>query len=157
MFGSKWLAKRFGGGAMESDPESWTWKTYLQGGLGAAAAAYVMQMIKPGSGQRVLEGGLNLMVYEILQNELIAGNEWATGQFGAEDDEMYSYEPGDVEEDETGKSYLLGEDYQWKPLPEMSVQGMGSVLEPVGPLGQLEPVGPLGADDVYRKALLGTN
>jgi hypothetical protein len=151
MFGSKWLAKRFGGGASETDPESWGWRQYLQGGLGAVAAAFVANMIKPGCGQKVLEGGVNLMVYEMLQNELIAGSEWAAGQFGEEDD-YYGYLPGDVEEDETGRSYLLGQDSQWQELPEGSYSGS---LQPVGPLGVLEPVGPLGDADPYREALLG--
>jgi len=157
MFGAKFLAKKFGGGALEADPESWTWKQYLQGGLGAAAAGFLAQMIKPGSGQRVLEGGLNLIVYEMIQNELITGSEWATEQFGEDEgEEDYSYQPGDVESDETGKTYLLGEDYAWRELPEADVSGMGR-LEPVGPLGRLEPVGPLGGTtDVYRSALLDT-
>lgn len=148
MFASKWLAKRFGGGASETAPESWGWKEYLQGGLGAVAAGFVAQMVKPGTGQKVLEGGLNLMIYEMIQNELIAGSAWATGQFGADET---SYLPGDVEQDETGRNYLLGEDYQWRALPETT---MGETLQPVGPLGEtLEPVGPLGADP-YARALL---
>jgi len=157
MFGSKWLAKRFGGGASETDPTSWTWKNYLQGGLGAVAVGFLAQMVKPGSGQKVMEGGINLMIYEMIQNELISQNEWATGQFG-EEEEDYGYMPGDVEQDESGREFLLGEDYQWRELPEAQMQGLGQ-LEPVGPLGQLEPVGPLGgfgSEDLYRKALLDT-
>lgn len=163
MFASKWLAKRFGGGASEIDPASWSYKEYLKGGLGAVAAAFLAQMAKPGSGKKVLAGGVNLMIYEMIQNELIAGNEWATGQFGVDsyyEGEDAGYQPGDVEQDETGQSYLLGEDLQWRALPEEGMQGalepVGPLgqLEPVGPLGQLEPVGPLGASDPYRRALL---
>lgn len=162
MFGAKFLAKKFGGGALETDPESWGWKEYLQGALGATATAFLAQTLKPGSGQKVLEGGLTLMAYEMVQNELIAGSEWASGQFGfnaygelggfGEDDDA-SYLPGDVETDDSGKPYLLGQDYQWRELPE---EGVSGTLQPVGPLGTLEPVGPLGGDDNYRKALLDT-
>jgi hypothetical protein len=162
MFGSKWMAKRFGGGASETDPESWNYRSYLQGGLGAVASAFAMQMIKPGSGQKVLEGGMNLMLYEMIQNELIQPNAWAQGQFG---DMGYGemgdggYEPGDVEQDEYGRTYLLGDNGQWRELPEDvggALQPVGPLgqLEPVGPLGQLEPVGPLGASDPYARALL---
>lgn len=152
MFASKYLAKRFGGGADETDPESWSWRSYLQGGIGAVVAGFVAQMAKKGSGQRVLEGGLNLMVYEMIQNELIAPNEWASGQFGY-DGEEGGYLPGDVEQDESGNSYLLGEDYEWRALPEEPMEG---VLEPIGPLGQLAPVGPLGKDEGdYQAAILG--
>jgi hypothetical protein len=174
MFASKWMAKRFGGGASELDPDSWGYQEYIKGALGAVAAGFVSQMVKPGSGQRVLEGGLNLMCYEMIQNEFIAPSEWAAGQFGAEEDEGIhpdymgmgedpGYLPGDVEEDEQGTTYMLGDDYEWRQLPETGMEGMGVLepvgplgqLEPVGPLGQLEPVGPLGDDDEYRKAILG--
>ena len=149
MLGSKWVAKRFGGGASQTDPESWTWRSYLQMGLGAVATAYVVNLARRGSGQKVLEGGLALMVYELVQNELVAGSEWASAQFGADD---YSYMPGDVETTPDGRTAMLGDDYQWRALPEANVS---SSLEPVGPLGQLEPVGPLGTTDPYRSAILG--
>lgn len=157
MLGSKWISKRFGGGASEMDPESWTWRSYLQGAAGAVATAYIVNMFKRGSGQKVLEGGLSLLVYELIQNEFVAGSEWATEQFGlqgfgADDEDAYSYFPGDVETTPDGKTALLGQDYQWRELPEGDY---GGSLEPVGPLGQLEPVGPLGSDDPYRNAILG--
>lgn len=155
MFGAKWVAKRFGSTANESDPSSWNARSYIQGGLGAVAVGFAAQMIKPGWGQKVLEGGLNIMFYEMIQNELVAPSEWWTNQLGGEGyyegaDEG-GYEPGDVEQDDTGASYLLGEDLQWRALPSESMSG---VLEPVGPLGSvLQPVGPLGGD-AYAKALL---
>jgi hypothetical protein len=154
MFSAKWAAKRFGAGASETDPDSWTWRSYLQGSIGAVAAGFLGNAIKPGIGQKILEGGINLMVYEILQNELIVGSPWAVEQFGEQDE--YSYVPGDVETDESGRPYLLGQDRVWHALPEANTAGYGQ-LEPVGPLGQLEPVGPLGetqTEDLYRKALL---
>lgn len=167
MFGAKWLAKRFGGGASETDPASWGARSYIQGGLGAVAIGFAAQMIKPGWGQKVLEGGLNIMFYEMIQNELIAPNEWAAAQFGQNGyyEGDYGYEPGDVEQDETGRSYMLGEDLDWRELPSGEMTGelepvgpLGELglLEPVGPLGQLEPVGPLGAADPYARALLDT-
>lgn len=162
MFATKWLAKRFGPDATEIDPESWNWSSYLKGGLGAVIAGFLAQTIKPGSGQKVLAGGFNLVVYKLIQNELIAGNDWASGQFGQGDyipDEyaaMEGYMPGDVEQDETGRSYLLGDDRQWHELPESSgYQGVGG-LQRVGPLGALQsltPPGPLGEDPVAAALL----
>ena len=178
MFATKWLAKRFGPDASEIDPGTWDWSSYLKGGIGAVAAGFFMQMIKPGSGQRVMAGGLNLMAYKLIQNELIAGNPGWAAQFGADEDEddyvpteymggydgyggQDTYLPGDVETNSAGQPFLLGEDGQWHALPE---ETMGDLLEPVGPLGQLEPVGPLGQlepvgplgniDAAYRKSLL---
>jgi hypothetical protein len=183
MFGAKWIAKRFGPDADETDPDSWNWSSYLKGGLGAVVAAFLAQMVKKGAGQKVLAGGLNLMFYKLIQNELIAPNAWAAGQFGIEQeaddpympdeytdidglggvewedldgmgaawDELDGYEPGDVDDDEYGNSYMLGEDENWQALPEVS--GMGDVMEPVGPLGDvLTPPGPLG--DPVAAALL---
>lgn len=157
MFASKWAAKRFGeGGAIETDNESWGWANYLKGAVGGVAAAFLMQNFRPGSGQKVLEGALSLMAYQIVQRELIPQSEWATNQFGAETVDAQTYEPGDVDTDAQGTAYMLGEDYQWHALPETT---MGEQLQPVGPLGlgeDLQPVGPLGSvDDKYRQALLG--
>lgn len=156
MFASKWLAKRFGAKALESDPSSWGAREYIQGGIGSVAAGYICNMIKPGTGHMVMLGGLNLMIYEMIQNELIAPNAWASGQFGA-DDEMPTYTPGEIEYDNRGVPHMLGQDYQWRELPSQTSQlqqvGPLGALEPVGPLGALEPVGPLGAD-AYARALL---
>lgn len=156
MFATKWLAKRFGPDATELDPDSWNWSSYLKGGLGAVIAGFLAQMIKPGMGQKVMAGGLNLMVYKMIQNELIADSPWASAGFGAQEEMESGYLPGDVETDARGIPHLLGDDYKWRQLP---ADAMGDVLEPVGPLGQenLVPVGPLGEtlDDQYRQALLG--
>lgn len=155
MFGTKWAAKRFNGG-VHTDPESWQWDDYLKGAAGAVATAAVSNMVKRGSGQKVLEGGINLLMYYIIQNELIAKSTWATEQFGQDEyvpDEYMgqaSYAPGDVEYNSAGQPYLMGEDGQWQALPET----YGDELRPVDALGQLEPVGPLGnVDAAYRKLL----
>ena len=147
MFAAKFAAKRFGDfGATEIDPESWNWASYLKGGLGAFVAALGAQALKPAWGQKVLEGGINLMAYKVIENELIAGNETAERWLGQ----------GPVYEDEGG-AYMIGQDGSAYPvderhrLPEVA----GAALEPVGSLGRLEPVGPLGAtDDPFAKAFL---
>ena len=157
MFATKWLAKRFGPDATEIDPESWNWSSYLKGGLGAVLAGFIAQMVKPGMGQKVMAGGLNLMFYKMIQNELVADSTWASEQFGAQEDPDYL--PGDVETGTDGREYFLGQDYQWHQLPDDT--SMSGPLEPVGPLGAyepLQPVGPLGdadLDQAYREALLG--
>lgn len=160
MFAAKWAAKRFGDPASETDPGSWNYASYLKGALGAAAAGFMANALKRGSGQKVLEGGMSLMLYKLVQNELIAGSSFWSGQFGA--DERV---PGVVEYNSEGEPFLLGEDYQWYPmdgeeddyrmLPDAGMYGE-SLVEP-GPLGDAmtEP-GPLGfgadVDDLYRKA-----
>jgi len=142
MFAAKWAAKRFGEAASETDPNSWNYASYLKGSGGAAAAAIIANMVKPGSGQRVLEGGMSLMLYKLVQNELIAPSEFWGGQFGQ------SREPGVIETNSEGEPYILGEDYEWYPLTENSRMqgGYGDSLVTPGPLGDsLVTPGPLGA------------
>lgn len=161
MFAAKWAAKRFGGdenAATETDPESWNYASYLKGGIGAAVGAILANMVRPGMGQKVLEGGVNLMLFKLVENELIPKSEWATTQFG-EDEEQGQEEP--LIFDEAGTPYMLGEE-GYIPVDErhrLPEEVMGSTLEPVGPLGfgsTLEPVGPLG-EDPWADAYLGAD
>jgi hypothetical protein len=159
MFAAKWAAKRFGDSALETDPNSWNYASYLKGAAGAAVAGFLANMVKRGSGQRVLEGGMSLMLYKLVQNELIPNSPFWSGQLGGAGDRV----PGVIEENEAGESYILGDDYQWYPLEgaddyRMMPEGMyGDALVEPGPLGDalVEP-GPLGStshlDDLYRKS-----
>jgi hypothetical protein len=165
MFAAKWAAKRFGQAASETDPGSWNYASYLKGAGGAAVAGFLANMVKPGMGQKVLEGGMSLMLYKLVQNELIAGNEFWTGQLGQ------AREPGVIEENSAGEPYILGEDYIWRPLegaddyrmkPEL--YGYGEALVSPGPLGMGEalvspgPLGYAGAEDnldaIYAQSFL---
>jgi len=156
MFVTKWAAKRGSPDALEADPSTWNGMTYLKGGLGATAAGYVANMVRPGSGQKVLEGGLMLLLYKAVQNHLIPKNDFLMGQFGQANS---TYTPGDVEVNESGEPFILGQDGQtWVPLdeggamPELMGFGqdedremMGDVLETPGRLGDvLETPGRLG-------------
>ena len=160
MFAAKWLAKRGEPAAAEFDPESWSGMSYLKGAVGASAAAFAANAVKPGSGQRVLEGGLALMLYKIIQIELIPKSETASNWFGQ--DETPGYQPGDVETNEANEPYILGENGQWIPLDESAraLPEYGDVLETPGRLGYgdvLETPGRLGFGqqtiDAYRKSL----
>lgn len=155
MFAAKWAAKRFGSEASETDPESWTWASYLKGAAGAFVAGFLAQNLRAGWGQKVLEGGMSLMAYKLIENELIPKSEWAQAQFG--EDETYFPEEY-VQTDDQGTPYLLGQNGQWMPvderhrLPEYGV--MGDELQPVGRLGdELQPVGRLG--DAWQSAYFG--
>lgn len=154
MFAAKWASKRWGASATETDPGSWTWDSYLKGAIGGIGAAMLANMMKRGSGQKVLEGAFNLMVYKAVQNELIPESTWATDQFGQEDD----YSPDEYlmtgDEDwflgQDGRMYPTDEAYR---LPEASYSGYGGALQPVDSLGDtLVPVTDLGSAAVEEKA-----
>lgn len=160
MFATKWAAKRGTPDALESDPATWNGMTYLKGGLGATAAGYIANIVRPGSGQKVLEGGLMLLLYKAAQNHLIPKNSFLTSQLG----QSGGYAPGQVEVNEAGEPFILGQDGQtWIPMdegaasPELagyygqdedeSWEMMGDVLETPGRLGfgeVLETPGRLG-------------
>lgn len=152
MFAAKWASKRFGSAATETDPASWTWDSYLKGAVGAVGAGFLANMLKAGTGQKVLEGGLNFMVFKALQNEVIAGSTWASSQFGASE-----YVPDEYLLTGQDEDWFMGADGNQYPTDEMyrlPEAGYGDVLQPVGPLGDaLQPVGPLGSvQDQYRRA-----
>lgn len=145
MFAATWSAKRWGSSATQTDPDSWTWDSYLKGAIGSVGAAMLANMMKPGSGQKVLEGGLNMMTNKAIQNELIAGSTWAAEQFG----EAYSPDEYLMTGDE---NWFLGEDGRLYPtdeeyrLPEATYDGYGNALTPVGPMGDtIQPVTSLGS------------
>jgi hypothetical protein len=160
MFAAKWAAKRGTPDAIESDPATWNGMTYIKGGLGAIGAGWAANMIKPGSGQKVLEGGLLLLAYKAAQNHVVPKNTFLTNQFGFGAEPTYM--PGDVETNSSGEPFILGQDGQtWIPLAEgdesweMMGQdalevpgrlGFGDVIEPAGRLGmgQAQTVGAYG-------------
>ena len=173
MFAAKWAAKRLDPDATETDPTTWNYSSYVKGALGGVAAAMVMNSVKRGSGQKVLDGALNLMMYKAVQNELVVKSDWAKEQFGADDDDyvpdeyLLTGQDDDIYDDDDDDVMLLGtdqdpymyaddgsivpatDDYRIQ-MPEVE---MGqSPLQPIGPLGEdvLQPVGPLGADPFTR-------
>jgi len=149
MFAAKWAAKRFGEDASETDPGTWNWASYVKGSLGAVGAALLLKQFKPGMAQKALEGGLNLMMYKALENEVIAKNEWAVAQFGEGDE----YTPDEYLL--TGdQKWFLGQDGNYYPAQEqhrLPEAAYGDSLEPVTRLGSygdsLEPVSHLGEED----------
>lgn len=169
MFVAKWAAKRGTPDALESDPTTWNGMTYIKGAIGATAGGYVANMIRPGSGQKVLEGGLMLLAYKAAQNHLIPKNSFLTSQlgyYGGLGGEV-QYGPGDVETNSAGEPFILGDDGQtWVPLAaaddedtwEMMGQdslevpgrlGFGDVLEVPGRLGMGQPA----TQSSYARAL----
>lgn len=158
MFAATWAAKLGSPDATQTDPESWDYSSYLKGAAGAAVAGIALNFAKPGAGQKVLVGGLSLMLFKLVQNELIPKSEWATNQFGQ--DEGQQYQPGDVEVNSAQEPFILGQDMQWHPMYDSArdqpMLGDEGILQPVGPLGALsdalETPGRLGFGQSTRAA-----
>lgn len=149
MWSTKAVAKLMGETASETDPESWNYMSYVKGALGGTGAAILANMVKPGSGQKALEGSLNYLLFKIIQNELVVRSEFAQEHFGEYQPDEYLM-TGD-------ENWYLGQNGQYYPtdeqyrLPEGSY---GSALQPVNELGDvLVPPGRLGGiKDNYKKA-----
>jgi hypothetical protein len=159
MLAAKWAAKRFGTPATETDPTSWNAASFIKGALGAFGGGLIANMIKPGSGHAVLRGGLTLMAFKLLENKAIINSPFWNAQFG---DETMGAErvPGVIEYNGAGEPFVLGEDYQWKPLSaaddyRAGADMYGDALVAPGPLGYLgeEPV-VMGAETMYGDALV---
>jgi hypothetical protein len=146
MFIAKWGTKLGTPDALENDPATWTGMSYLKGGGVAAGAGIVLNMVRPGWGQRVVEGGLQLLLYKAIQNHVIPKSTWATTQFGGANES--SYQPGDVETNSAGEPFVLGQDGQtWIPLDsgDSGVPALAGPLEVPGRLGDaFEPPGRMG-------------
>lgn len=151
MFAAKAAAKLFGAEASETDPTSWDWASYLKAAGGGIGAGILANMVKPGTGQKVLEGSLNYIVFKALQNELISKNDWASQHLGDDD-----YSPDEYLLTGADENWFLGADGNAYPTDEMyrlPEASYGEVLQPPGPLGDvLVAPGPLGSvADNYRR------
>lgn len=91
MMAAQWGAKKFSDGGGANDP-NWEFKNYLIGGASAFGAGMIAENIKRGSGQKVLEGGLALLAYKVLVNEVAPQNEWFMEQFGQDEFEIMGQE-----------------------------------------------------------------
>jgi len=155
MFAAKWLAKKWGPAATETDPSSWNWSSYLKGAGGAAAAGFLANMVKPGSGQKVLEGGMALMLYKLIENEFIAGKPNWEAQLGGVSERV----PGSIETNSAGEPFVLGDDGEWYPLEgadDYDYLPVGNALVEPGPLGNaLVDPGPLGfGEDAFARPFM---
>ena len=157
MFAAKAGAKILDPDASETDPTTWNWSSYAKGAIGGVVAGMVVNTIRRGKGQKVLEGALNLMAFKAIENELIAGSGgWIENHLGADEVEIDMLGEGNYTPDE----YLMtGDDADpWAydmdgnayPADDRHrMPGYGAeALEPVTALGAeaLEPVTALGQD-----------
>jgi hypothetical protein len=155
MFSAKWAAKRFGLAASETDPASWNAASFIKGSLGSVAAGILMNMIRPGSGHAVLRGGLSIMAYKLLENKAIANSPFWSAQLGADDQVGYGRVPGVIECNGVGEPFVLGEDYQWRPLSAADdYRGINGYGEEYVMGDSLVRPGPLGAEEMYGDSLV---
>ena len=177
MMAAQWGAKKFSDGGGANDP-NWEFKNYLIGGASAFGAGMIAENIRKGSGQKVLEGGLALLAYKVLVNEVAPQNDWMMEQFGQDEFEIMGqgdeyeaifgadpdeyeaifgandeYTEGDAYLADDGETYILGSDGRWYPVSESHRQiSQDEDVELLG--GELEKPGRLGGE-LQRPGRLG--
>lgn len=133
MFAAKFAARKFGGGT-ETDPTTWTWGTYAKAAAGAFGGAFIANMIRPGYGQKVLNGGLAFVLFKIVENELVTKSTKAQEWFGADESWGQSWDgygaedPNVLQLDGDGTPWMMSDDGTMLPLDErhrMQLDGWG--------------------------------
>jgi len=165
-------------GDKTSEDGNWTWKDYMLAAVGTGVVGlgsrYLLK-INPATSQKVIEGGLLLIAYKIITNELAPMNstvkEWIggpdegvpIGYMGADEGSWQGFSIGDLYEDAYGRTFMLAEDGSWQNVAEDDrMMGAGEEygsLVPPGAYGQdaygqdaygdLVPPGRMGADDYW--------
>jgi hypothetical protein len=132
MMAAKWAAKKFPGVTGGGDKDDWAFSNYLAGGVGGFVAGFIAENLKRGSGQKILEGAIDLLAYKILENEVIPKNAFLSEQFGADDEIMLlgeddepivmlgedDAEEGDLLLGDDGELYMMGADGYTRPVDE---------------------------------------
>lgn len=157
---TKLIQKKFGDGTAEN--KSWTWKDYLVGALGGFGAAFISRGLFKGSpqtSQKILEGSFLFLGSKILLEEIVpmskTAEEWLgqeddfapAGLLGTGQDEAYmgqAYEVGDLLEADDGQTYVLGQDWRWRPADDGN-RLLGE--DDFAPAGQDEAY--MGQDEAY--------
>jgi len=151
--------KKFGDGTEETG--NWTWKDYLTGALGVVAVSWASKGIfksNPKTSQYIMDGGLLILAYKLLTNELVPmsdtakqwlGQDDGTQGMGASDEGSWTaggFDVGDLYEDETGITYVLGADGYWRPagnehrqIPDAAAGVGGYLVSPSAQLGEDYP------------------
>lgn len=162
--GTRIVQKKWGEKDYEAD---WDMKDYMLALLGAFGTGLLVKHVfkaSPATSQKVLEGGIFLVGYKALNDQVIAKSDTLKDWLAEDEDTQgaipedegsweggeAAYQPGDIYMGEDGGQYVYGADGYWRPANEAHRRPdiLGDVVSPPGHLGDapLSPPGHLGAD-----------
>jgi len=167
--------KKFGKADKFSD--KWEMRDYLMtilGGVGASLLAKNAFRASPNTAHNILKGSIAVVMLKVLQDQIIPQSSTMQAWFGGEAGEgawngygaadpyllgasAETYQPGDLYLGESGETFVMGEDGQWRPVDE-SHRMLGESLVSPGSLGEemygesLVSPGSLGGADPYAVA-----
>jgi hypothetical protein len=157
---TKVAQKRFGD--KTSETANWTWKDYLAGFVGAFGGSLLARFAL-GSSQRtqqkILEGGLLVLSFKLITQELVPLSDAAQEWLG-EDEDGEEWRPGDTYRDADGNEWILGEDAEWYAYDPQKGQwapkDVSGVVQPPGRLGGVvQPPGRLGGIPTPNNPFMG--
>ena len=133
--------KKFG--KVDQSWKNWEIRDYVMaalGGFGVAAIARYGFKVKPETSGAMIKGALAVIMFRILQDEIVPQSPTLQNWIGAEGEGSWSgyggaesmYGPGDLYLGE-GETYVMGEDGQWRGIDE-EARVLGGLTAP-GSLG----------------------
>lgn len=164
------IRKKFG--AVGDQRDNWEWRDYLMAGLGSLGASFVAKYLfraSPATSRNILMGGLVLIGYRLLQDEIVPQSDTLRNWIGEENPEgswngigaggAAGYLPGDLYVGDDGQTFVYGDDGNWRPADDSArllpaAEGYGETLAPPSGLGELVEPSRLGADpysDAYGR------
>jgi len=148
--------KKFG--KVDQSWKNWEIRDYVMaalGGFGVAAIARYGFKVKPETSGAMIKGALAVIMFRILQDEIVPQSPTLQNWIGAEGEgswsgeEMYGYNPGDLYLGE-GETYVMGEDGQWRGIDE-EARVLGGLTAP-GSLGYGEE---MYGEEMYGEEMYG--
>jgi hypothetical protein len=138
-FGCKRFSSEFE--ANLGDPQSWSAMSYVKGGIAGTVAAIAGNMLRPGIGQKLLEGSFAHLLFQLAQNYGIQPNDTMKSWFGQDPMNL-----PEVQFDAQGNPLMMGawgqvpitEDYRMLGDEVVSEDRYGDVQASPGRLGNAE-------------------
>ena len=157
MFAAQFGAKKFGGEntANLGQPETWTAMSYVKGGISGTVFAVVANMLRPGSGQKVIEGSIAHLLFQLAQNYGVNASEWAKGQFGEVNPGLPELQMGPGGDMELlgygyGEAIPITDDYRMLGDEVVNRDQFGDLQASAGRLGQDDVLEKIAANMRYR-------
>jgi len=149
--------KKFGG--VSSTSEKWQGRDYVVFGLGGLAASALARYgfkTKPATSTHIMMGTLAVIAEKILQDQIVPQSDTLKNWIGEEGEGAWNgagfafgaggeqYQPGDLYLGDDGRTLVMGEDGQWRPIDEShrlpAAAGIGALVEP-GRMGDADMYG----------------
>ena len=120
--------------------QPWTWKNYLLAFLGSYVTGIVLGVVPVVGDKRTartmaVNGGMMLILYNLITKTWAAGNETVAGLFGetgafpSQGQAWRFMKPGQTWRGSDGVNYRLGSDNRWSPMGYLGAARVGDIVD----------------------------